>query len=150
MKRGGDQTPSVTAESATSRDWPLSGRSTPEPPTPPRDVNSAPARRALRPFVRGVHGQPQRTGLRGEGGSGGAVGAAMASSMVRATVRAVSKRKIQATRAALTLVSIDGAAAGGRAGGLCPALPRVEAGLQPDDKQAWCAGVPGVFLGGDA
>lgn len=74
----------------------------------------------------------------------------MASSMVRATVRAVSKRKIQATRAALTLVSIDGAAAGGQAGGLCPALPRVEAGLQPDDKQAWCAGVPGVFLGGDA
>ncbi|XP_034955507.1 iron-sulfur cluster assembly 1 homolog, mitochondrial isoform X2 [Zootoca vivipara] len=30
----------------------------------------------------------------------------MASSMVRATVRAVSKRKIQATRAALTLVGV--------------------------------------------
>lgn len=35
----------------------------------------------------------------------------MASSVVRATVRAVSKRKIQATRAALTLVSAE---AGGR------------------------------------
>ncbi|XP_039401876.1 iron-sulfur cluster assembly 1 homolog, mitochondrial [Mauremys reevesii] len=40
-----------------------------------------------------AHGQRERTGLRG----------GMASSVVRATVRAVSKRKIQATRAALTL-----------------------------------------------
>nr|XP_048705752.1 LOW QUALITY PROTEIN: iron-sulfur cluster assembly 1 homolog, mitochondrial [Caretta caretta] len=40
-----------------------------------------------------AHGQQERTGLRG----------GMASSVVRATVRAVSKRKIQATRAALTL-----------------------------------------------
>lgn len=68
------------------------------------DVSSAPGRRILRPFVRRVHGKHQRTGLRGE----------MASSMVRATVRAVSKRKIQATRAALTLVSTRGAAAGSR------------------------------------
>lgn len=53
----------------------------------------------------------------------------MASSVVRATVRAVSKRKLQATRAALTLVSarrgeaVNGrgveplTAAGGRVGG---------------------------------
>lgn len=53
----------------------------------------------------------------------------MASSVVRATVRAVSKRKLQATRAALTLVSarrgeaVNGrgveplTAAGGREGG---------------------------------
>lgn len=45
----------------------------------------------------------------------------MASSVVRATVRAVSKRKIQATRAALTLVSA--ADAGGAR--LAPAGPRL-------------------------
>lgn len=39
---------------------------------------------------------------------------AMASSVVRATVRAVSKRRIQATRAALTLVSAAGGQRGGR------------------------------------
>lgn len=50
--------------------------------------------------VGGAHGRGQRTGWRG----------VMASSVVRATVRAVSKRKIQATRAALTLVSAPGGA----------------------------------------
>lgn len=41
-------------------------------------------------------------------GNPGAVRATMSASLVRATVRAVSKRKLQPTRAALTLVSEEG------------------------------------------
>lgn len=49
--------------------------------------------------------------------------ASSASSVVRATVRAVSKRKIQATRAALTLVSVAAAAGGSAQPAGCPVSP---------------------------
>uniref|UniRef100_A0A8C2TCE4 Iron-sulfur cluster assembly 1 homolog, mitochondrial n=1 Tax=Coturnix japonica TaxID=93934 RepID=A0A8C2TCE4_COTJA len=57
------------------------------------DGGSASGGAVSRRDVSGAHGRGQRKGQRG----------VMASSVVRATVRAVSKRKIQATRAALTL-----------------------------------------------
>ncbi|XP_065717498.2 iron-sulfur cluster assembly 1 homolog, mitochondrial [Patagioenas fasciata] len=59
-------------------------------------AGSVPCAETSRRDAVGAHGRGQRTGRRG-------AMASSASSVVRATVRAVSKRKIQATRAALTL-----------------------------------------------
>lgn len=70
-------------------------------------AGSGPCAETSRRDAVGAHGRGQRTGRRG-------AMASSASSVVRATVRAVSKRKIQATRAALTLVSVAAAAGGER------------------------------------
>lgn len=82
--------------------------------SPARPARGPEAARARVPGVEPPPPPPCALASRRAGGAAPGRGRrAMASSVVRATVRAVSKRRIQATRAALTLVSIAG---GQRAG----------------------------------
>lgn len=149
--KGGDSHPGMGVPGAAYRSLsppiaPYRRLSPPPPPPPQRGRGGAARPRGARrgaglppvhhspsanegaaPSGRGAAAPSRRDvgGAHGRGRRGGA----MASSVVRATVRAVSKRKLQATRAALTLVSarrgeaVNGrgveplTAAGGREGG---------------------------------